>query len=233
MDKIQHAQRKSLQTTETYLEENEAVVRIIPAFSEAFADFRTLMRSLDAAVEAEEATEERHSAAKAARRTAVQTRHLSIAAALFARAHKRRESGLLKKYSWTETRLRDLREAVLVAEAKALLADARADVAALAPYNIDTAALDAFDADIRVFQLLLPKPRSARADKKQQSTEVDRLLRTTLDHARNQLDKLALPFKNTHPGFYAGYGQARTIVDAATRPTAISLQVLDARTEAP
>ncbi|RYZ22658.1 MAG: PEGA domain-containing protein, partial [Chitinophagaceae bacterium] len=40
-------------------------------------------------------------------------------------------------------------------------------------------------------------------------------------------------FKNTHPGFYAGYGQARTIVDAATRPTAISLQVLDARTEAP
>jgi len=90
---------------------------------------------------------------------------------------------------------------------------AAAHAAALVPYGVTAGMLTALDTALTDYHAVISGPRSAEAVKKQQTAEIELLIKETDHILKGQLDQLIVLFESSAPEFYGEYKNARIIVD--------------------
>ncbi|WP_165917162.1 carboxypeptidase-like regulatory domain-containing protein [Flaviaesturariibacter aridisoli] len=233
MNKDELAQVKTHGVTYEFLKATEATIRTVARLLEATGEYRLMQQQLAEVRDELAGSGGGDSLTKAGNRKTVHTFHLQVASAVAAWANGKKDPVLEQQMHVTESKLKAIREADLAPASRAVLEAARTRLANLADYGISSDLLDAFDTAIKTFEKAIPAPRKTQAQRRQLEAKAEARLEALNDFARKQLDKLMVPFKTSHPDFYAGYQRSRTIVDAATRGTALRVQVRDARTDAP
>ena len=101
----------------------------------------------------------------------------------------------------------------LTATARRISALAVANLAALAPFEITQAVIDALDDETDDFEAIKTKPREAIVDRKKETDQIPSLISDLLSTLRRRLDRQMLAYQRTQPEFYRGYIAARVIVD--------------------
>ncbi|RYY98364.1 MAG: carboxypeptidase regulatory-like domain-containing protein [Chitinophagaceae bacterium] len=233
MEKKELAQIAMAESTSVFINAHRSVLARVPALSSG-ADYVTRrLGDLATARDAVAGSSARHTADKADRRAEVHRLYLEVAAGIFSMAHKQRNPTLKGQANTSASKLRAIKEDDLAPAANALIALAGEHLAPLADYGVSADTLDAFKEAVAAYKAVLPKPRLTQAERTRLERQADALLAEILDFLKNQLDKLMIPFKTSHPDLWAGYQRSRAIIDPATQSAQIRLQVFDGRTEAP
>lgn len=233
MKKTELAQIAMAASTSAFLNTHRQELQRVPALLSGADHVASLLGNLSVTRDAIAGSSARHTADKADKRAALHRCYLEVAAALYSMAHKQRNPTLMGQTNSTASKLKAIKEADLAPAANALVALAESNLAALADYGVTAASLDEFKAAVAAFVAILPKPRVTQAERSRLEQQADALLAEINDFLKNQLDKLMVPFRKSHPDLWAGYQRSRAIVDPAVQSAQIRLQVIDGRTEAP
>jgi hypothetical protein len=135
------------------------------------------------------------------------------AAATRARAVASSNKELGKRVDYSRSDVGKGRNTSVVARCQDILSAATQNVSSLGNYGMNQAKLSALQKRIDIFQVVQAKPRQGKALSSSATKELAKLFRRTDELLNDQLDALAVQFKETHPAFYNAYKAARVIVD--------------------
>lgn len=141
-------------------------------------------------------------------------------------------STLLKKIDYSRTDLERARDTILPDRLKIVRDEANNNLAALAPYNVTTAKVNALSAAIAAYEVMIPKPRVALNARKNATEALDKLF-SELDLPLEILDGLVGSLQTTQPTFVETYKNSRIIVDSSSGGSGVSGTVSDKLTGAP
>jgi hypothetical protein len=101
--------------------------------------------------------------------------------------------------------------------ANRVYAHAITQVAALADYGYDAAALEDIHTAIEQYQSLIARPMDMINLRKQKTTDLKHLFAKLDSILYDRLDKLIVLFKDSNPDFYGQYRTARNFIDTSVR----------------
>ena len=200
-------------TVSAYMDKNKTVWNAIPAIQDTVSD-------LDAGISLiGGANQKQQTATKGAAKDKGQIRHdledkiEFIAGQLHALAAKTNDAVLAGKTDLQLSQLGKLKADALEATGKTIKDLATANAAALVGYGVAAADITELDGFITAFHGAKTEPREAVVDRKKQTDTLPDLIGNVRSLLRNRLDKQMTQFKRKSAEFYAGYLDARVIVD--------------------
>lgn len=120
---------------------------------------------------------------------------------------------LAAKVKLTKTDITSARETDVEKTVSPVINAARKEMTNLADYGITEAQITELETSIDDFNSMIGRPRTIRNQAFAAISELEELVNTANDVAKQKLDNLMLLFQTTQPGFYDEYLRARTIVD--------------------
>ncbi len=124
---------------------------------------------------------------------------------------------LMEKVNYNESELANAREGELVSIAETVAALGRENLAQAADYDFDEAEVKALEDLAARFKAVMPAPRATIAERKAANEKLNRLIAETTELLDDELDRMMLKYKNSHPDFYNTYFNARMIMDYGIR----------------
>lgn len=155
----------------------------------------------------------------------------TIGANVFAWASAQQNHLVKEEVRYSFTKLRRLPDEKLAPVCKNIHKAASDNQAQLAAYGITAATLTGLQSTINTYQSAVAGPRNAVSLGSAYVQELKKLFSQANSLLKNQLDKIALQFKITHPDFYNAYSSNRIIVDAPTSHTKIAGIITNANKE--
>jgi len=219
--------------TLSVLDAHTAQITPITAFADAVAAFRANVTDIAAAGQAQETAISGVATDKSNARDALVLITLEVAGAVQAYASANQNRTLFNQAAYTKTDLLRQSDSLLPSTAQVVRDAAQDNLAALADYGIDAPRLAEFTTAIDAYRTLVPSTRTAVISRKTQTERLETLFESGDRLTKERLDKLMQQFKITDTVFFTDYTNARVIVDAGTRHTALSGTVTDALTGRP
>jgi hypothetical protein len=225
MNKRESARLEMYERLAAYFSENAAAVDTVPAFRAAVDRFNGHLTALKAVYDEEVAGSQGATRTKREQREALCDNLASLCATVSAYADETDNSTLQTAMDVQSYELRELRSTELVQQARHLMAIIAPHTAALAPYAILPADITAMETAINDFELLKEEPRTVISERKDAGTATDTLFEAVDREVEARLDKMIGRYEITSPSFVVGYNTRRIIVDPATQPTRLRLEV--------
>lgn len=194
---------------------NTSITSTIPAFHNAVTLFNTKINSLLNAVRSHAQVLSGIASDKLQAKTTLARQAADIAAAVFAYAASINNYTLKEQVNFSVRKIIRTKDELVASLCFNIHSAASTHVAALASYGITPAKLAGFSNTISNYTSMVSLPRNAVSLRVAYKKEIDTLIRQTDQLLKNQLDKLSLQFKTSHPGFYYAYKSNRIIIDPA------------------
>jgi hypothetical protein len=141
----------------------------------------------------------------------------TLAAALAAMAERTGNEALLSNVDFSRSELEDQRDEDQELTARNIAALARENLAALSTGGTTEADITALEAQTDVFREYLPVHRVSVAERKAANEKLNELFKESNRLLKMRLDKMMVRYELSDPDFYAGYVNARIIVDYGVR----------------
>ena len=139
---------------------------------------------------------------------------------------------LLAETKFTSSDLRKIPALELVDIAKGLYNRIQANIAKVTEYNLTAETQTTFKAAIDAFTESIPQPRQSQL-KSKENTLIETQAFADADEALSNIDTLVEIVKLTEPTFYAGYKNARKIVEQGTGSLQVQGTIVEAETQKP
>jgi len=124
---------------------------------------------------------------------------------------------LLEQVGFTESSILGKRDTAIIDVMQTIATAASGLVAELVPFGVDQALIDALDAKIEAFELIVQKPRTVIGEYAARNKEVVMLMKDIDVLLNGKLHYLLLPFKHTDQVFHDGFKNAMMIIDLGRR----------------
>jgi len=152
---------------------------------------------------------------KKARKAALVDGILAVSGPLSALGAQLDDNEMIAVADTSAAKLSKLRDGILGSRATSIHTLATAHAAALIPKGVTAAKLTALATLTANWEARLQRPRQHKAEAAGHKVAVTNAIKLLDTFLKKQLDKLMLPFRSTHPSFYAAYKAARVIHDTA------------------
>lgn len=209
-------QENKLSMFETVLElfnNNPAIVALILAFANAATTFTNKIGLLQQQVALQTAIITGVAKAKRTRKTTLIDQMLVVIGALRAYAKETNDDELFNFVNYKRYKLNKQADTVLAQLAINIKDKANSLIASLSDYGITPALMGTFNLAISDYALFVPKPRSARVNKKTVTKNIKDIIKEIDGILLDELDALAIQFKTTQADFYNDYLSARMVID--------------------
>lgn len=199
--------------TEEICDLNTATWTPITAYGAAFVLFQGKVRDIESLQVKQEADLKGIKENKDNKKSSMISKTLSVSKPMIAFANVTNNPQLRQEVDYSETDLFKSADSDLEARCKLIHQKADANSAALVGYGVTALMITGLDTAITDFHEVISGPRSAEAVKKQQTAEIEVLIKETDQILKGQLDPLMVLFESSAPEFYGAYKNARIIVD--------------------
>jgi Carboxypeptidase regulatory-like domain len=227
MTKNQAARYKAYSLALAHLSENEEITKGIPAFAQAYQAAKATLDAISAADNLRQQNRIAISAGKKQFREEIARQAQAISAAIVTYASAGKNLQLKEAMNFTQSELFRGTDPELGARAANILASARSLATELKSYGISDEMLEAFSTLVAQYLPAANSPRNSTAGRKQAGQLIKEGLNELRDQLKNQLDKLMLQFKSSHPDFYDTYLIKRAVINPAYRNTQLEGLVTD------
>jgi uncharacterized phage infection (PIP) family protein YhgE len=201
------------QTVSAYMDNNKTLWNAIPAIQETVAELDAGIAQILSAGQKQRVPTKGAAKDKGQIRRELEDKVELVAGQLHALAAKNGDAVLAGKTDLPLSQLGRLKADALEATAKNIKDLAAANATALAAYGLTAEDMTELDNFITAFHGVKTEPREAIVERKKQTDTLPELIDNVRSLLRNRLDKQMTQFKRKHPEFYAGYLDARVIVD--------------------
>lgn len=215
-----------------YLKENEVITKDIPAFSEAWQAANTTLNAVAEAENLRQMNRQGIIASKKQYLAQISHQALAISSAIVTYASANKDNGLKETMTFTSSELSYTSIQQLGARVSNILSTAKNLREELKKYGISDEVLTGF---ARLVEQYLPSanlPRINTNNRKNAREQVIELLKQLQEQMDNQIDKLMVQFRLSHPEFYNKYLISRTVVNPGHRKTRVEGLALEEGTGA-
>lgn len=185
----------------------------LPAFANAFTQFKAELGGLDTVAALQEKATTGVTQDKQQAKEEAITRAIQVSSAVFAYASVTENSTLQALVNYSKTALAQSRDTLLIDKLQVIYEAANDNVADLANYGITAADITAFEASVNSYADQVQNPRVAIGDGAAATDRLVEMFDLLDDILKNQMDKLMEVLKATNDEFYVKYKKARIIVD--------------------
>lgn len=217
----------------THCDANAGIIAGVTAFTSSLATFKLKVTGIDDTAQLEAEIISGIATDKKVLRTTLSQQAADIAALVFAYAKSTSNNTLAEAVDYSKSELGGLRDDELAPAAQNIHDAANTNLVALAPYGITAPTLTAFQTMITSYTDAVPKPRNAAAQKKTYSATLVTLFEEADAILKDQMDKIVVQFKTSHPDFYSTYKNNRVILDAPVSNSQAAGLIIDASTNDP
>lgn len=222
MNSKQEAKLNMYDAVLTHCQANAAIVATVPAFQTAVDSFEDIVDDLRTAAQNELQAISGFTEDKTQQRADLIELTLDVAGAIHAYASSVDNLVLKDQVKLVYSDLNRLKDELLGPACSNILDAANANAAAIVPFGVTAAKITSLEDAIDDYISAVPAHRNAVSNRSSAGEQIKQLLKDGDNLLKNQLDKLALQFKSTHPNFYNSYRSNRVILDAATSSTQVS-----------
>jgi hypothetical protein len=201
------------ETTRDYLDQKNAIWTGKVALTDTINDVKGRITAIRGEAAIQEAPTEGITDEKEFFRTNLEDLTLEIGSQLEALGDKTGDPDMVAKAHVTRSSLDGAQDDDLVQTAERIHQAATDSSAALVDYDVTAAKITALGDAVVQFATRKTAPKTAKSTKGGAKVAVETQVRSLRSVLRRQLDKQMVPFRKTHPDFYAGYLAARVIVD--------------------
>jgi hypothetical protein len=200
-----------------HCDNNAATVATIPAFEAAVTALKATRDLIEAkrnfqAQPISGTTEDKNNA-----RTGLEDAAVAIASKGYAFAVNTNNMDLKEQFNYTKSDLQRLRDGELDGVCQNIHDAADANAAALVSYGIVAGDITGLKDLIDAYKAIVTGPRTKIGNRSAAKDDLKTLFKQADNTLKQQMDKLAIGFKTSHPDFYNQYLAARVIVDAPTQ----------------
>lgn len=227
MNKGQSARYKAYSLALAHLADNAEITKDIPAFAQAYQAAKATLDAIAVADNLRKQNRVAISSGKKQFRQEIARQAHTISAAIATYAAAQNNQQLMAAMNFTQSELFRGTDPDLGAKVANILASARSLSAELKNYGITDEMVDAFGKLVDQYLPAANSPRSSLADRKQAAQLIKEGLNEVRAQLKNQLDKLMLQFKTSHPDFYNTYIFKRAVISPAYRNTQLEGLVTD------
>jgi len=195
------------------LDGNKTITDTIPAFADSITAFRTTVEGIEAkAMQMNNAVAGKTMTKLQAEDEMIQSL-MPTASALYAYGRKEKNAELTAKADVKESYLRRMRDTELVIKARSIHELAAANAAALAPYGITDAKVNALKEKIDSYDTSLGERESGSAARTGARLSLTELFAKADDLLENEIDRQMELLREAYREFYNEYFAARVIRD--------------------
>ncbi|MBL7967641.1 MAG: hypothetical protein JNK09_11625 [Prolixibacteraceae bacterium] len=205
------------QALQSMMSGNQVKWEAVQAIANAFHDFERLLEEIDACSTVTSDRKKGETVQKKELRMRVIDRAMEVSSVLYALIVQTNEQYVGAKLDYTQTKLFKMRDLQLVVACECIVTEAHHHLTLLGTANITANDIETLSADIKTFADLLPRQRLSVTGRKVANAKLKDLFAQTDALLKNQLDRLMLRFKQTHPEFYSSYKTSRHVINYGVR----------------
>jgi Carboxypeptidase regulatory-like domain len=221
MNATQEAKLNMYRATQKHCNDNPTIIASVPAFKTAIDNLNTIIASIIATAQQQDVITKGIAIDKAQSKKTLCQLAADIAAPIIAFAAANSNNQLLKEVSFTNSDLIRTKDDLLAPRCQNILDAAQANLAALGAYGISAASVATLQSTIKNYQIIVPNPRNAAAQKATINTNLKNLFKEADNILKLQLDKTIVSLKATQPNFVSTYKSNRIILDPSKTTTAL------------
>jgi len=189
----------------------------IPAFSDAFTEFRNKLKDLQKVVKTQAKNITGVAKDKQQEKEEMILKALQVTSAVFSFAKTNGDEELASQAKYSPSRLRFTRDSLLLEYCHHILNMGNDNAAALVPYGIAAADLTELESEINDFEAIVAKPREIIGTRVDATQDMPLKIKALDFILKNRMDPLMIMFQQSSPTFYNKYKNARKIVDLGIR----------------
>ena len=201
----------------------------LPNFTSLFTSFTGNINQIQVIREQQEADKTGIAVNKDQLRADLVAKALDISRKTEAYAKMTNNALLTKEVHYSETDLSRAADTILKDRALLIHNKANANLAALATYGVNAAALTALKTAIDLYNAAIPKPRLGITEKKQATDQLEKLFKAN-DDLLAKFDTLVEIVRLSQPVFYTAYWDNRKVIATGTGTLSLKATVTDAAT---
>lgn len=210
MNALQEATLNMQRVVEQHLDENNTIIKAVPAFETAFNKLKHLNAQITSAIGGQEVSRTGFARDKSTSKTELCNATLLIAKPTRAFATATGDNALRDEVDYTFNKLNRLRDDQIAPRCQIIRDRAAANLAALADYGITAEKLTDLQNKIDTYLAETPKPRSARADRSIKTADLSEFFRES-KKALKQMDDLIDNFTAANSEVVNKYKRLRKI----------------------
>ena len=195
------------------------LIGTVPAMSNAYAEIAHLLPTFDTDAEGQTSSTFKKKGAtadKKQRRSALVIAVNAVSGPLYALGDIQGDHEMKAVANVSPSKLTAMRDDILTSRATSIHVLATAHAAALVSQGVTAAILNNLQAKIAAWSANTQVPRQHIATGKGHALALTNTLKSMTGILKERLDRLMLPFKASHPSFYAVYKASRVIYDHAS-----------------
>ncbi len=219
MKAYQEAKLNMYRVTEQHCDENPSIISQTPAFQTAFTNFKGKIQELLDTTQLADTALEGITVGKTDAKLELAQIAADIAGIIYAYASVEGNEQLKEEVNYAYSILSRTKDDELAPRCNIILARGTTNLVALADYGINQDKLDDLERAINAYSADVPKPRTAKSNRKTQNANIRRIITEADEILKEQMDKLVVTFKAANPDFVETYFNARIIIDPATTTT--------------
>jgi len=189
----------------------------LPAFSDAFTEFRNKLKDLQKVVKKQTTNITGVAKDKVQEKEEMILKALQVTSAIYAFAKTTGNDELASQVKFSPSQLRFTRDALLLEFCHHILDMANENAAEIVPYGIAAADITELESEINDFELIIAKTRETLGTRVDATKDITVRMKDIDGILKNRLDQLMLKYKITNSTFYAKYKNARMIIDLGIR----------------
>lgn len=222
MNKIKEARLNMYDAVITYCSNNTPIVNTVSAFQTALTDFQATVDNIYSTAQLEVDVITGITADKAQLRETLCQQAADLGSVVFAFASSSDNNELKQKANFTVSDLRRLKDGLLSLTCTNIRDAAKANLPALATFDITPATLNDFSTVIDNYDNKISSPRVAVSQRSAYSKTLTNLFKQADSILKSQMDKVAVRFKAANEEFYNAYKNNRIIIDPGSSNTQIA-----------
>lgn len=199
--------------------EASAVTSQMPSFTQAIQDLKLITEEIDRMFVSQ--MERRKGVTKTLNRLKVQLngQFAMVCSTIFVHASNTNNLQLREKTNYTLSELVKMSHYTRITTCSQLISDVRMIENIFTDAHLNEEEFNHLEAMLNEYKILYLRPRELRVDNSMNTVELKLAFKKADTILREQADRLAVYFKERHPGFFNKYRNARKIEDIGIRHT--------------
>jgi hypothetical protein len=227
MNSRQEAKLNMYRAVEMHCDENQSIISIIPAFQNAFDNFKTKIAAVINTTQQQNVVIKGKSIDKKSVKENLSELAADIAGIIYAYAATISNNTLKQEMKVSQTALLREKDDILAPRTQNIHDAGIANLEVLKDFGITAAKLAALQTAINAYAAETPKPRTALVNRKTITKNLAALFKDADTILTDQMDKLAVAFKTENPDFLSTYENARLVVEPASTTTQLKGTITD------
>lgn len=233
MNTKQEAKLKMYRATEKHCDDNSSIVSSVPAFQTALTKFKEKISDIFSTTQKKEVALTGITADKNSAKQTLCQLAADVAGMISAFAAMNNNQVLKAEVNFSITKLSKSREDQLTIYCQTIHDKGLANLASIRDYGVTQDVLTDLQNAINEFSEDTPKTRTATSQRKTLGSNLEQLFKEADYILKEQMDKLVVAFRASHPNFVATYQTTRIIIDPSKTTTQLRGKITDQTTNLP